>query len=60
MLICFISINDSNRRLPFDHEAVKLHTYWDTNASDFGDTLLVLDVETERERKYICWNNMYV
>ena len=49
-----------NRRLPFDHEAVKLHTYWDTNASDFGDTLLVLDVETERERKYICWNNMYV
>ena len=40
-----------NRRLPFDHEAVKLHTYWDTNASDFGDTLLVLDVETERERE---------
>ena len=40
-----------NRRLPFDHEAVKVHTYWDTNASDFGDTLLVLDVETERERE---------
>ena len=40
-----------NRRLPFAHEAAKVHTYWDTNASDFDETLLVLDVETEIARE---------
>ena len=40
-----------NRRLPFAHEAVKVHTYWDTNVSDFYETLLVLDVETEIARE---------
>ena len=51
-----------NRRLPFAHEVVKVHTYWDTNVSDFYETLLVLDVETEREIEieYICQNNIYV
>ena len=52
-----------NRRLPFAHEAVKVHTYWDTNVSDFDETLLVLDVETERERestffKIICSSSL--
>lgn len=51
-----------NRRLPFAYEAVKVHTYWDTNVSDFDETLLVLDMETERqiEMEYICQNNIYV
>ena len=51
-----------NRGLPFAHEAVKVHTYWDTNVSDFDETLLVLDMETEREIEieYICQNNIYV
>ena len=51
-----------NRRLPFAHEAVKVQTYWDTNVSYFDETLLVLDMETEREkeREYICQNNIYV
>ena len=51
-----------NRRLPFAHEVVKVHTYWDTNVSDFDETLLVLDMETERqiEMEYICQNNIYV
>ena len=40
-----------NRHLPFAHEAAKVHTYWDTNASDFDETLLVLDVETEIARE---------
>ena len=40
-----------NRRLPFAHKAAKVHTYWDTNASDFDETLLVLDVETEIARE---------
>ena len=40
-----------NRRLPFAHEAAKVHTYWDTNASDFDETLLVLDVEIEITRE---------
>ena len=40
-----------NRRLPFAHEAAKVHTYWDANASDFDETLLVLDVETEIARE---------
>ena len=48
-----------NRGLPFAHEAVKVHTYWDTNVSDFDETLLVLDVETEREREYIFRNNLF-
>ena len=52
-----------NRGLPFAHEAVKVHTYWDTNVSDFDETLLVLDVETERERestffKIICSSSL--
>ena len=52
-----------NRRLPFAYEAVKVHTYWDTNVSDFDETLLVLNVETERERestffKIICSSSL--
>ena len=50
-----------NRRLPFAHEAAKVHTYWETNASDFDETLLVLDVETEIAREStFCQNNIYV
>ena len=50
-----------NRRLPFAHEAAKVHTYWDTNASDFDETLLVLDGGNwDSEREYIFQNNIYV
>ena len=53
-----------NRHLPFAHEAVKVHTYWDTNVSDFDETLhRVRRGNWERERestffKIICSSSL--